>query len=146
MTQFIIKIKLGPKDKGCNEMVVNYDKNVDDMVYDDLLDTVYDELVKEFPVEDYPKADISEIFIVEHENDGEKLYPVLAESQFNENKEKYDKTYEKILVLPEYTYSLTNACKLSLILSKHGLRCEDGDFNMEKMNALYENLKKIMTS
>lgn len=143
MSEFLIKIKLGPKDNGSNKMIVKYDKTIEEMVYDDLINFLYDEMEKEFPKEDYPKADISEIFINEIENDKKCLYPVLADSQFEKNKEKYNKDYKKILVLPEYTYELTPACKMSMMLSKHGLYDFD-EYDMEKMNSLYEELKKII--
>lgn len=143
MNKFLINIKLSSNHTGTYTMTINYDKSIEMLVYDDLLDFLYEEMEKDIPHEKYPDADISEIFILKNENGEEHRYPVLSESEFKNNEEIYSKKYKKTLVLPEYTYTLTPSCKLAMILSKFDLY-DIEEFDVDEMDKLYEVLKKLV--
>jgi predicted alpha/beta superfamily hydrolase len=99
---------------------------------------------KLFPQNDFPKAEIYEIFISKLENDGKNyLYPVVSDHDAEEKTEKFKKyqsQYDKILVLPEAVYELTPEMKLYFSLIKEGLLTKETEFNFEKMHELISKI------
>lgn len=142
MSKFIGKIKLGPNDTAHNEIEIELQSPETDLMFDDVEFGLYNEMEKHFPEEYYPKAEISEIFILETDSDGnENRYPVLSDEEFESKKDLY-KNYSKILCLPYAVYSLTPEAKLHVCLSRYGLLDEDV-FDLTMMKKLYAELKEI---
>jgi hypothetical protein len=144
MIKFIGKIKLGPNDIGSNEVEVTYEKSETELLYDEVEDDLLTEMDKLFPQNDFPKAEIYEIFISKIENDKkEYLYPVVSDYDVDNKTEKfknYQSKYDKILVLPEAVYELTPEMKLYFSLIKQGFLNENTEFNFEKMHALINEI------
>ena len=85
------------------------------LVYDDVVDSAYKVADKKFPPSDFPKMEVREITI---KSDG-GFYPVVAESAFK--KSDYYKHVKKVLVLPEYTYSIHPDYKKYMELRSAGI-------------------------
>jgi hypothetical protein len=144
MIKFIGKIKLGPNDIGSNEVIITYEKNETELTFDEVEDNLLIEMDKLFPQNDFPKAEIYEIFISKLENDGKNyLYPVVSDHDAEEKTEKFKKyqsQYDKILVLPEAVYELTPEMKLYFSLIKEDLLTKETEFNFEKMHELISKI------
>ena len=63
MIKFIGKIKLGPNDIGSNEVEITYEKSETELLYDEVEDGLLIEMDKRFSHDNFPKAEIYEIFI-----------------------------------------------------------------------------------
>ena len=146
MTKFIGKIKLGPNDIGSNEVVVTYEKNETELLYDEVEDGLLTEMDKRFSSDDFPKAEIYEIFISKIEDDEkEYLYPVVTDYDAHKKTEKfksYESKYNKILVLPEAIYELTPEMKLYFSLIKQGILNDNNKFDFEKMHNILNEIKE----
>jgi hypothetical protein len=144
MIKFIGKIKLGPNDIGSNEVEVTYEKSETELLYDEVEDSLLTEMDKRFSHDDFPKAEIYEIFISKIEDDKkEYLYPVVTDYDADNKTEKfksYQSRYNKILVLPEAVYELTPEMKLYFSLIKEGLLTKETEFNFEKMHELISKI------
>jgi hypothetical protein len=143
MIKFIGKIKLGPNDIGGNEVSFTTDKDEYTLVYDEVEFELIDKMEKIFPLDDFPKAEICEIFISKKDdNSNDCLYPVVSEHESKNNTPKFQKyceTFDKILILPDAVYSLTPEAHLYYSLINEGLISENKEFDFVKMN-------KIITS
>jgi hypothetical protein len=147
MTKFIGKIKLGPNDIGSNEVVVSYEKNETELLYDEVENDLLDEMHKLFPQNYFPKAEISEIFISKYEDKCEKecLYPVVSDSEADEKTDKfknYKTKYDKILVLQSALYVLTPEMRLHFSLIEQGILNINDEFNFEKMHNILMTTKE----
>lgn len=138
MTKFIGKIKLGPNDIGSNEVEVTYEKSETELLYDEVEDGLLTEMDKRFSHDDFPKAEIYEIFISKIEDDEkEYLYPVVTDCDAHRKTEKfksYQSKYNKILVLPEAIYELTPEMKLHFSLIEQGILNVNDAFDFKKMH------------
>jgi hypothetical protein len=147
MTKFIGKIKLGPNDIGSNEVVVTYEKSETEFLYDEVEDGLLTEMDKLFSHDDFPKAEIYEIFISKIEDDEkEYLYPVVSDHDADNKTEKfksYQSKYNKILVLPEAVYELTPEMKLYFSLIKQGILNDNSKFDFEKMHNILNETQEI---
>ena len=138
-------------DYDYNEVTVDveFDKDEENLTYDEVVDAVYykvdkmfgyksyeDEEEYEFEREDYPTI----VSLVINADDGES-YPVISESM-DDSELKKDKAFSKYLVLPEARYSLTPECKLWMELKKEGILDEDAPFEFEKFQKMLE--KKVI--
>lgn len=141
MSKFIGKVKLGPNDNAQNEVCVELEGSELDLTFDDVEVALFDKMTEIFPEDYYPKAEISEIFILETNGNFIDRYPVLSDEEFESKKDEY-KHYAKILCLPYAVYSLTPEAKLHLCLSRYGLSDEDV-FDLATMKKLYAELKEI---
>jgi hypothetical protein len=146
MTKFIGKIKLGPNDNGHNEVAVTFNKDETELLYDEVEDELLSEMDKLFPQNDFPKAEIYEIFISKLENDGKNyLYPVISDYDADNKTEKfksYQSKYNKILVLPYAIYELTPEMKLHFSLIKQGILNVNDEFDFEKMHNILVSIKE----
>lgn len=144
MIKFIGKIKLGPNDIGSNEVIITYEKNETELTFDEVEDNLLIEMDKLFPQNDFPKAEIHEIFISKIEDDEKEcLYPVVSDHDVDNKTEKfkrYQSQYDKILVLSEAVYELTPEIKLYFSLIKQGLLTKETEFNFEKMHELISEI------
>jgi hypothetical protein len=140
MIKFIGKIKLGPNDIGSNEVTVTYEKSETELTFDEVEDNLLIKMDKLFPQNDFPKAEIYEIFISKLEDDKKTyLYPVVSDHDADNKTKKfkrYQSQYDKILVLPEAVYELTPEMKLYFSLIKQGLLTKETVFNFKKMHTL----------
>ncbi len=146
MTKFIGKIKLGPNDNGHNEITVQFDKDENELLYDEVEDRLLTEMDKLFSIDDFPKSEIYEIFISKIEDDEKEcLYPVVSDYDVDNKTEKfksYQSKYNKILVLPEAVYELTPEMKLHFSLIKQGILNENSKFDFEKMHNILMSTKE----
>ena len=146
MTKFIGKIKLGPNDNGHNEVTVQFDKDENELLYDEVEDRLLIEMDKLFSIDDFPKSEIYEIFISKIEDDEKTyLYPVISDYDVDNKTEKfkrYQSKYNKILVLPEAVYELTPEMKLYFSLIKQGILNENSKFDFEKMHNILMSTKE----
>ena len=101
---------------------------------------------KRFSHDDFPKAEISEIFISKIEADEkEYLYPVISNYDTDNKTEKfksYQSKYDKILVLPEAVYELTPEMKLHFSLIEQGILKDNDEFDFEKMHNILMSTTK----
>lgn len=146
MTTFIGKIKLGPNDNGHNEVTINLNKDETELLYDEVEYALLTEMDKLFPEDDFPKAEIYEIFISKLEDDGKNyLYPVISnyeDEKRTEKFKKYQSQYNKILVLPDAVYELTPEMKLHFSLIKEGILYDNDEFDFKKMHKILMSLKE----
>lgn len=137
---FVAYIKTSPVDSNhrSNEITVTVEKDEEHMLWDDVECAVFDVMEKMFPMEYYPKAEVHEVFILDHD-DKAKRYPVVRENDEEAIRglEK-SREYEKFLVLPEATYSLSPEYRLFLELNDLGLIKDGTEFDIEKMRKLLE--------
>lgn len=140
---FVATVKTSPLDRrpNLNEITVTLPKCETELLWDDVVDAAYDVMEKEFPANCYPKADIHEVFILDHD-DNSKRYPVVRSGDAEKIKElDKSKTYEKFLVLEEARYSLTPEYALFQRLQKVGLLAADEVFDFEKMREVIDGVK-----
>lgn len=146
MTKFIGKIKLGPNDIGSNEVEVTYEKSETELLYDEVEDGLLTEMDKRFSHDDFPKAEIYEIFISKIEDDEKTyLYPVISDHDADNKTEKfknYQSKYNKILVLPEAVYELTPEMKLHFSLIEQGILDANDEFDFVKMHNILMTTKE----
>jgi hypothetical protein len=123
---------------------ITYEKNETELTFDEVEDNLLTEMDKRFSHDDFPKAEIYEIFISKIEDDKkEYLYPVISDYDAENKTEKfkrYQSQYDKILVLPYAIYELTPEMKLYFSLIKHGLLTKETEFNFEKMHELISEI------
>lgn len=101
-----------------------------DMVYE----AAVEEMEKKYSYSDFPKMEVSEITII----DNDEEFPVLAED-YDKN-ELESKKVKKALVLPYEVYSLVPEFKKYLELSEAGLI--NFEYSFEKMKNFLEMVRK----
>jgi hypothetical protein len=138
-TTFIGKIHLSPIDLMAYTVFVTFDKELKEIFYDDVVDAIYDEMEKKYPEKYYPKIKLVDIFIETTENDKCMYYPVVGDEKYVND---YNKLYSKVLVLPCYTYSLSDEYKLYDILIKHNIFNINQKFEYNIMHDVLNEIKK----
>lgn len=135
MIDFIGTVKLNKNSK--NGINIEFDLPKDkeeDLVWDDVEDALLKAVERDISIEVAENAEILEINIVKDRN----KYPVISESQSKDKKliDRLSKDADKILILPEYKYSITPEYKLWLKLFEQGIVNEDDKFDFNKMTEL----------
>ena len=100
------------------------------MVYE----AAVEEMEKKYSYSDFPKMEVSEITII----DNDEEFPVLAED-YDKN-ELESKKVKKALILPYEVYSLVPEFKKYLELSEAGLI--NFEYSLEKMKNFLEMVRK----
>ena len=122
---------------------VEFDKDEYSLTYDEVENAIYDKLNDEYGIDDcsmnMPDADVPQILdIVINADDGNQ-YPVISESM-DDTELKKSKTFDKFLVLPDATYTLTQECKLWMSLKEDGIINANEEFDFDKYHALVEKI------
>ena len=134
---FKAKMKLGENNKIYTN--IDFCVNVNDndtelsLLWDDVIDSLYEKCTELKLYDDFPNADYDTIEILT--DDG--FFPVISEDDFKNNNFKSD--CKKILVLPFATYTLSDEYKSYLKLKEQGLI--DFDFDAEKIKSMEKIFK-----
>lgn len=126
---------------------VELDKDEEHLTYDEVEDAIYDKIQEEYnepdvdaDIEDLTDEDYPHIIdIVINADDGES-YPVISESM-DDTELKKDQSFNKYLVLPDATYTLTPEAQLWMNLKKNDIIDEDAEFDYEKYHKMVEENK-----
>ena len=137
-------VELAPNDRRGIDVECSCDGEYT-YIYDDIYDALSERFRELYPENYYPLAQIVDIFIYENENGEANHYPVIAnDNQKEDNIKKYDKKYEKILILECYRYRLTEEMLLYMSLVKYGVieNAEEYDnFDFDTYHKILEDMK-----
>lgn len=139
---FKANIKLAPND--IREIEVECSCNGEyTYVYDDIYNALLYRLEEAYPATYYPQAKITDVFILENEDEEFKQYPVVADDSEKENNvKKYEKEYIRILILDCYKYSLSDEMHLFMSLIEHKIiEAEYDEFDFDTYHEILEDVK-----
>lgn len=142
-TSFYATVKTSPVDcrPEANRVDFAVPKDVDNMLWDDVIDGAFDAMTETFPKEHYPNADVDRVFV--YNTDDEKWYPVVRDGDKGEiSRLKKSKECDKFLVLGEARYSLTKEMALYLHLQQQGFLAKDMPYDPEALRAVIEGVKR----
>ena len=139
MKQINFKAKMRLSENNQIYTTIDFCVNVNDndtelsLLWDDVIDSLYEKCTELKLYDDFPNADYDTIEILT--DDG--IFPVISEEYFKNNNFKSDG--KKILVLPFATYTLSDEYKSYLKLKEQGLI--DFDFDAEKIKSMEKIFK-----
>ena len=139
MKQINFKAKMRLSENNQIYTTIDFCVNVNDndtelsLLWDDVIDSLYEKCTELKLYDDFPNADYDTIEILT--DDG--IFPVISEEDFKNNNFKSDG--KKILVLPFATYTLSDEYKSYLKLKEQGLI--DFDFDAEKIKSMEKIFK-----
>ena len=139
MKQINFKAKMRLSENNQIYTTIDFCVNVNDndtelsLLWDDVIDSLYEKCTELKLYDDFPNADYDTIEILT--DDG--IFPVISEEDFKNNNFKSDG--KKILVLPFATYTLSDEHKSYLKLKEQGLI--DFDFDAEKIKSMEKIFK-----
>ena len=139
MKQINFKAKMRLSENNQIYTTIDFCVNVNDndtelsLLWDDVIDSLYEKCTELKLYDDFPNADYDTIEILT--DDG--IFPVISEEDFKNNNFKSDG--KKILVLPFATYTLSDEYKSQLKLKEQGLI--DFDFDAEKIKSMEKIFK-----
>ena len=139
MKQINFKAKMRLSENNQIYTTIDFCVNVNDndtelsLLWDDVIDSLYEKCTELKLYDDFPNADYDTIEILT--DDG--IFPVISEEDFKNNNFKSDG--KKILVPPFATYTLSDEYKSYLKLKEQGLI--DFDFDAEKIKSMEKIFK-----
>ena len=139
MKQINFKAKMRLSENNQIYTTIDFCVNVNDndtelsLLWDDVIDSLYEKCTELKLYDDFPNADYDTIEILTDD----AIFPVISEEDFKNNNFKSDG--KKILVLPFATYTLSDEYKSYLKLKEQGLI--DFDFDAEKIKSMEKIFK-----
>lgn len=134
---FKAKMKLGENNQIYT--TIDFCVNVNDndtelsLLWDDVIDSLYEKCTELRIYDDFPNADYDTIEIIT--DDG--IFPVISEDDFKDD--NFRSSGKKTLVLPLATYALSDEFKSYLKLKERGLI--DFEFDAEKIKSIEKIFK-----
>jgi len=136
---FSATVELGPDNAKTVRFDIEKPECGENLTYDEVESRAYGEIEKLYPYEFYPKSELKKLEIYCSESD--EWCEVLSESDEKRIKELTSDGKNRILILPDATYSLTPECKLWMELKDSGILDEDSEFDYGKMKNILNKIK-----
>jgi len=139
--EFKFNVRLGPgKIETIEFTLIPPDEDYGHMTYDYVEFAAMDEMETKYPNEYYPKSEIDGYILIK--DDADEWYPIVSDGDKEGIKSlKKSNEYNKFLILPDATYSLSPEYLLYMSMVKNGIIDEKKvSYDHDKMHSLLEEI------